>query len=244
MQNQEEGPTWILRVIQAAMVMPGARVDRAAFLCSELKAHCKSIQVSKAIDSSPSQAGIQPELVDKIANSVIKPHTIKATTLSFGAGIPGGIAMIATIPGDTIQFYWHSIVVSQKLAYLYGWPDLLDEEGGLDEETKLRVVLLIGAMMGASQAKQLLAEISKRFAKETARRLPRYALTKTPYYPLVKTVLKWVGISVTKQSFAKGISKAIPIISGIASGGITYVTFRTMTGNLKNHLRGLNYAQP
>ena len=39
--------------------------------------------------------------------------------------------MAATIPADLAQDFWHAIVLSQKLAYLYGWPDLL-EDGELD----------------------------------------------------------------------------------------------------------------
>ena len=68
-------------------------------------------------------------------------------------------------------------VLAQKLAYLYGWPDLFDPEVDLDEETELRIVLLIGAMLGAANANRLLAEMSSRFAGETAvfqgMRLPR-----------------------------------------------------------------------
>ena len=76
---------------------------------------------------------------------------------------------------------------SKKLAYLYGWTDLF-EEGEL-EETELRIVLLIGVMMGAAEANKLLA---KRNRQTFLERLvaPRYALTKTAYYPLIKIILK------------------------------------------------------
>lgn len=79
--------------------------------------------------------------------------------------------MAATIPADVAQFFWHATVLAQKLAYLYGWPDLFDPEVDLDEETELRIVLLIGAMLGAANANRLLAEMSSRFAGETVRRI-------------------------------------------------------------------------
>lgn len=147
-------------------------------------------------------------------------------------------------PIDVAQFFWHVTVIAQKLANLYGWPDLIDPEVDLDEETELRIVLLIGAMLGAAKANRLLVEISGRFAGETARRLPRYALTKTAYYPLIKMVLKWVGIKVTKQSFARVLAGAIPVVGGVLSAGATVLVLRPMAARLKDRLRELSYARP
>ena len=231
------------RIIHAVMALPGARVDRAEFLRSQLHVHFNEEQVRKAIESGPASAGIPIDQIDSIADSVIGSHTVKAAGISFATGLPGGWFMAATIPTDLVNYFWHATVVAQKLAYLYGWPDLLDE-GDLDEETELRIVLLLGAMFGAGQANNLLAEIAKRFAGEATRRLPRYALTKTTYYPLVKTVLKWVGQKVTKQSFARAVSKAIPVLGGVLSAGVTTITFLPMSLHLKNHLRTLRYALP
>ena len=86
--------------------------------------------------------------------------------------------------------------MAQKLAYLYGWPDLLDN-GEVDEETEVELTLLIGVMTGAAAAERGLAEIAKRVAEQVIRRLPRQALTKTAYYPIAKQVAKWIGISIT-----------------------------------------------
>ncbi len=232
----------VLRIIHAVMALPGARVDRAEFLMSQLHVHFNEEQVRKAIESGPGSAGIPLDEIDSIADSVIGSHVVRAAGISFASGLPGGWFMAATIPADAVQFFWHATVLAQKLAYLYGWPDFL-EEGDLDEETELRIALLLGAMMGAATANEVLAEVAKRFAGEATRRIPRYALTQTAYYPLVKSVLRWVGVRVTKQSFAKGLSKAIPILGGVLSAGVTAVTLLPMARHLKNHLRTLKYAQ-
>ena len=237
----DDSSGWILRILRAALGLPGARVDRASFLRSQLRPHFPEEQVEEAIEYNPAHAGMSIDKIDEIADSIIKSHVIRAAGTSFAIGLPGGFAMVATIPADTVQFAWHSIVVSQKLAYLYGWPDLL-EDGEPDEETILRIVLLIGVMLGAAEANRLLAEIAKRFAREVGRRLPRYTLTKAAYYPLIKAILRWVGVSLMKQSFAKGLSKVIPIVSGLVSAGVTAYTLRPMAGRLKNHLRTLEYA--
>ena len=67
--------------------------------------------------------------------------------------------------------------------------------------------------------------------------MPRYALTRTFLYPIVKQVAKWIGINLTKQSFARGLSKVVPIIGGFVSGILTYVTFKPQAKKLKRVLR-------
>ena len=231
------------RILKASLALPGTKVDRASYLASQLSSHCDDQQVLQAILSSPASAGISPDLIDKLADSCIRSHVLKASGASFAAGLPGGLVMAGTIPVDVAQLYWHALVMAQKLAYLYGWPDLL-EEGEVDEQTEVQLTLLIGAMMGAAAANQGLAELAKRFAGETVRRLPRQALTKTWYYPIVKQVGKWIGVRVTKQTFAGGVAKVVPGIGGILSASVTAATMGPMAKRLKNHLRTLKYAFP
>lgn len=92
-------------------------------------------------------------------------------------------------------------------------------------------------MMGAAAANQAIKEISKEFAKQVIKRLPQKALTKTIYYPIIKQIAKWIGIKLTKDSFAKGVGKAIPILGGIISGGLTYATFRPCAKRLQHKLQ-------
>ena len=231
-----------LSVIKAAMALPGAKVDRASFLRDQLRPHCKEDQVVDAIDSSPANAAVSSDLIDQLSESVIKSHVAKATGLSFLAGVPGGIAIVATIPADTVQFVWHAIVLAQKLAYLYGWPNLM-QEGDPDEETEYRILLLMGSMFGIGEANRVLTVLAKHFADEVGRRLPQQALTKTFYYPVIKEILKWLGIRLTKKSFAEGVAKIIPFVSGGISAGMTRFALRKMARNLKNHLKELGYAR-
>ena len=160
MMEPDDRSSFILKMLRAAMALPGARVDRTSFLRSQLRPHYTDEQVREAIEFNPAHTEMSIHQIEEIADSIIKSHVIRAAGISFAAGLPGGIAMAATIPADNVQFVWHAIVVAQKLAYLYGWPDLL-EEGEPDEETLLRMVLLIGVMLGAAEANRLLAEIAK-----------------------------------------------------------------------------------
>ena len=151
--------------------------------------------------------------------------------------------MLGTIPADMAQFYYNALILSQKLAYLYGWPGIIKEEG-IDEETRMRVTLLIGAMLGASGANQAITKLAQDFAKETAKRLPQKALTKTAYYPIVQQIGKWIGVKVTKEIFARWVSKVIPVIGGITSGLLTMAMMHPMAKRLQAHLKTTKFAQP
>ena len=243
MPEESKGAKMWDRILGASLALPGAKVDRRAFLRSQLSPYCTKQQVGKAIGDRPALAGIPPEVIDRLADSCIRSHVLKASGTSFAAGLPGGLVIGATIPADLVQLYWHAMVLAQKLAYLYGWRDLL-EEGEADEQTKLDLTLLLGAMMGAAAAERGLAELAKRFSEQVARRLPRQALTKTAYYPIAKQVGKWIGVSVTKRGFAGGVAKFVPVIGGFFAAGVTAATMWPMGKRLKNHLRELRYARP
>ena len=231
------------QIIELVLKLPGARVDRENFLRTELGSYFDEEQVTRAIEDSPAKAGISSDIIDQIANSCIKWQTRKTSAVSFFAGLPGGLAMLGTIPADMAQFYYNAIILSQKLAYLYGWPRILKEEG-IDEETRMRVTLLIGAMLGVSRANQSITKLAQEFAKHTAKRLPRQALTKTAYYPIVKKIGGKIGVKVTKEIFARWVAKVIPVIGGITSGLLTMAIMYPMAKRLQAHLKTTKFAQP
>lgn len=224
------------KVMGAALSMPGVKVDRDDFLRKELKNYCSPEQLNLAISSRPIN-GVSKEIIDRIANACINSHTTKVTTISAVAGIPGGFAMAGTIPADMAQYYWHVFVLAQKLAYLYGFPDLRDENGNLTDTASDMLTLFVGVMMGASAANQAIKGLAKEFAKQIVKRLPQKALTKTMYYPIIKQIAKWIGVKLTKETFAKGLGKVVPILGGVISGGLTLATFRPSAKRLQHKLQ-------
>ena len=230
-------------IMGAALALPGAKVDRDSFLRSQLAPYCDDCQIHLAIEGRPANAGVPSDVIDRLARAVIRWHVIRASSISFAAGLPGGWAMVGTIPVDTAQFWWHAIVLSQKLAYLYGWPDFL-KNGKVDDDTKLHITLLIGTMLGAAQANRVIVEVAKRIAEQVARRVPRMTLTRTAWYPIIKQIARWIGVSITRGSFARGLSKVVPIVGGVVSAGVTAGAMTLMANRLKNHLRELPLANP
>ena len=242
--GNEESPkeTLWLRILGTALALPCAKVNRAAFLRRQFQSYFNEAQVRKAIESRPACADIPLEVVDGLADACIWGHVIKASALSFTTGLPGGLASAATIPIDIAQFHWHALVLAQELAYLYGWPDLLEQDE-VDDITKQQLTLLMGVMMGAAVARKALEEFSERFAEQLAVRLPRQALTRYPLYNISKKVAPWIGVKITKPIVARGLAKAAPVVGGVVSATLTAALMRPMARKLKNHLRGLKYAR-
>ncbi|MBR3027301.1 MAG: hypothetical protein IKH58_04090 [Bacteroidales bacterium] len=225
------------KVMSAALSLPGVKVNREEFLKEKLSLYCNEKQLETALSMSPVKVFSRNQ-IDKIADSVISSHVIKVTAISTVAGIPGGLAMAATIPSDIAQYYYHVFNLSQKLAYLYGYPDLLDENGKVTDATINLLTVFSGVMMGAAVANNAIREISKQLAETAIKKLPQQALTKGAIYPLVKKVASWIGVKLTKESFAKGVGKVIPVLGGIISGGLTLATFRPGAKRLQKTLQG------
>jgi uncharacterized membrane protein len=232
----EKGIELWKKVLTTAMQLPGVKVNRDSFLKKELTIYCTDIQLAELLEKGT--VGVIPiEILDKIASESISYHVKLVTASSTALGIPGGFAMVGTIPSDLAQYYYHVFALAQKLAYIYGYPDLCDENGNFTEDAAEMLTIFVGVMGGVAAANKVIQEIAEQVQKEVLRRLPRYALTKGVLYPLVKQIAKWVGINLTKQSFSRGVSKLVPIIGGVVSGGLTYVTFKPQSKKLKEQLR-------
>ncbi|MDE7196379.1 MAG: hypothetical protein K2N69_05115, partial [Helicobacter sp.] len=55
-------------------------------------------------------------------------------------------------------------------------------------------------------------------------------------YEVLKNILNFVGIQLSKENFAKGISKIIPILGGIAAGTLTFISLKKMSLRLYRQL--------
>jgi len=248
--NSVESPTGRGRedvwnsVLRTALLLPGAKVDRKAFLRRALSKHVTEKVLQSAIDTSPAKAGVNKNTIWRIATANIKWHRAGVSTLSFASGLPGGWWIAGTVPADLTQFSWHVLVILQKLAYLYGWPELFSEDSELelDEETLLILTIFVGAMLGAESAAKVLGAIAERVAGQVLKRLPRETLTKWGLYRVAREVAKRSGIKLTEDSFGRYLSRIVPILGGIISGTVTWISFSLMTSRLAAHLASLPLA--
>ncbi len=224
------------KILAAVLKMPGVKVNREAFLRKSLKNYCNEQRLDMLANVRPYTITTD-DVIDQVATQCINYHTALATTGSTIAGLPGGLAMAATLPGDLTQYYYHVVVLSQKLAYLYGFPDFCDENGELGETASELLTIFMGSMMGVKVADQGINELAKGLATSAVGRLPRLMLTKAAIYPVVMQVAKLVGAKLTKEGLAKTVGRFIPIAGGLFSGTVTLFTFKPGARRLQKRLR-------
>ena len=188
--------------------------------------------------------GIPREKINEIADQVIEYETNKVSAISFAAGIPGGFAMAATIPADVAQYFGFLLRVMQKLAYLYGFQEFELSENNISDETMNQLLIFLGVMFGVNGANQGVKIIAETAGNKVSKTLAQKALTKTTLYPIVKKVATTLGFKMTKDVFAKGVSKVVPVVGGAVSGGLTYLTFKPCAIKLKDNFKSLNLSDP
>ena len=238
--RDEEMEEFVSKIMARAASLTGVKIDRGVFLRTELKKHCPEIDANLAVETTPLEAGVSPADIDSLALEVIDYETKKCAAISFLAGIPGGVAMAGTIPADLAQYFGHVMRVEQKLAYLYGWQSFLNEDDEVDDETVTRLIVLMGVMLEVGGVANSITKFAATAAQQSvAKQIQRQALTKTFFYNPMKKVLHFLGVNLTKQTFAKGASKIVPIVGGFVSGGITYASFRPGAERLRRYLRSL-----
>lgn len=242
MSELNEKSNLALGLVENSLKIPGVKVNRREFLTKIFDESniLKGISILDVLDKGPIEAGINIKELDKISTSLIQKRTLQSTGASFAAGLPGGFAMAATIPADTLQFFAVTLHLAQELAYVYGYEDLL-----LDgKEATDKLILFLGVMFGVSGAVSALKIVSEGISKQLLKTLPKKALTKTLYYPIIKKIAAAIGIKVTKSTFAEAVSKTIPVIGGFLSGGITYISMKPMGNRLKKALiESINYTE-
>lgn len=246
LDQNHDGEIGIDDIIILAVKTPGVHIPRASFLQKELfKNHPQDV-IDAAIATTPAQAGIPSDEIDKIADEVIAIERTYVSGISVALGAPGGWAMAATIPADIVQYYGYTLRATQKLLYLYGFPEIdLDENGiHLDSETINTIILCLGVMNGVAGANNAIKAMAKALANGVEKKLLNMALTKGTFYPLVKSILKWFGVRLTKNVFAGFFKKAIPIVGGAIGGGLTFLAFKPCCYRLKNALQDTMLSNP
>lgn len=232
-------------IIIIVLKTPGVNINRADFLETQFMKNYPQEVIQDAIKFNPAHAGITVEEIDKIADQVIQYERNCVSGISLALGMPGGVAMAATLPADIAQFYGYMLRAIQKLLYLYGFPEINVENGvNIDDETMNIITLCLGVMYGVKGATASLKMLSAALGKGVEKKLLAKALTKGTFYPMVKKIAKWFSVNMTKQIFAGFFKKAIPVVGGVIGGGITYLSFKPCCDNLKKSLQDTLLSNP
>lgn len=230
-----------LNVINESLKLPFIKVDRSDFLTKTFSN--KIDDMPKLFKEGP-QAFFSKEELDRIASKVINSNVLKSSSISFLSGLPGGVAIPATITADVVQFYGYSLKLAQEISYVYGYQNIWANQDELTEDAKNTLILYLGIMLGVTSAGSTIRILSNKLALQALKQLPNKTLTKHLYFTILKKVLAIFGTKLTKATFAKGVSKVIPVVGGVLSGSVNYLSLKPMANKLKDELsKSVNYTQ-
>lgn len=212
--------------LEVVLNNPMAHVNRVDFLAKIYNVSDEDVRLGK----------IQSTLIEKeaLAKRSIKNNVTKSTSLSILSGVPGGLALAGTVPADILQNMIYSVRLIQELAYIYEYDEIVDRDGTLQVDG---IILFLGAMFSAQGAGSLIRIASANTAKYASKKIMTTALMQTAWYPLLKNISKVVASkTLTKKTLAGAASKAVPLIGGIASGGLTAFTMSIAAKKLNAEL--------
>ncbi|MGV3354889.1 hypothetical protein [Streptococcus orisratti] len=228
--NQNKMYEVLIQTVTAASQMPFVKVNREEFLRKEFSGN---EHIEKIIKDGP-QSVFTSRALRKRAQKVIDNTTNKTSMASFLTGIPSSpVTAVASGGADIIQYFGFALNLSQQIAYLFGEDNLFNGDyDKLPEEVQIRIISYLGIMFGAGGSSALIASISKTAGNSIGKKITQKALTKTTWYPLVKKIGSTLGYKITKQTVGKSITKIVPVIGGVVSGSLTYLTFKPMGNRL------------
>ena len=213
-------------LIEQALKIPKVKVDRAEFLSSAFAK--EGILVRQIVEEGPVACDYSDIELDDMAEKLILRRTSESSAMSFAAGIPGGLAIAATIPADTLQFFAMSLRMAQELAYLYGAKDFWACEGEDGTLVRYQLICSLGAMFGVEGSAAATRLLSSHLALRAVGGTPQRATTRAFWDPIVKRISKELTLRLTTDTASKGVAKLIPVIGGLFSGGMTFFAMRPM----------------
>ncbi|MDE7410150.1 MAG: hypothetical protein K2N09_09035 [Muribaculaceae bacterium] len=236
--------TWT-SFLNGILKMPGAKINREVYLRKTFS-HLSDSEIRRCLYESPAKVISQAEIEDAASN-VIRSHTAKATAVSTISSIPGGLAMLVSVPADLANYYFHVVAVGQKLGYLYGFPDMVDDSGRLTPEGEIMLTAFIGVMNKVEVAKELVKKIAieaaKRMSEETAVRVAGNIISKQFIAQAIEAISAKLGAKIVAKGGGRVLYKAIPLLSGAICGTITYATFKPQAKRLHEVLKSNHVAK-
>ena len=228
MENQDIWKT----IMDMAMRLPGVQVDRTSFLKDTLRRFCTKQELQLAVSGRPDMV-ISEGVLREIAQSVINHHVLNVTTISAAAGLPGGWGAWVALPADLGQYYWHCFVLAQKLAYLYGYPDLRQMDGQLART----LTVFVGVMMGVAKANEAINALARQLVQTTVEKMAADGVQRAAWFQVVQNIAQALGLKLSKKKLTTLASKLIPVAGAAISGGFSFVTFKRGANRLDQQLR-------
>lgn len=233
-------------LIVRGLKTPGIRIGRDQFLSKILVSVATPDTVRTAVATTPAAAGIAPAVTDRLANTVIQTERSCVTGISAALGIPGGFALAATVPADILQYYACLLRAAQKLMYLYGFPSVIIDgtRQAVSPETMNLLILCLGVMYDVRGSRSALRAVADALGSSVTQELLETALTKGIVAPVIRKVSRWFALHLARRTAAGVVKKAVPVIGGVISGGVTWISFTPCCRRLKKALQDTDLSNP
>lgn len=221
-----------IKIMGGLLQIPGAKVDRQEFLEKTLSPYVLDKEKFLAnIENEKPWKFVPDSALDKIAKERFSYRRKLVCAKSFFAGLPGGPVLLATLPADLLQYNYHLLILSQELAYLYGFPEFYDENGNETEETvQALVIMFFGLQTAVGHAgREGVEQLIKMLAKGAPQRIAHMKWGNTALFKGIQEIAKWLGIKggqfVGKKEIGAAAGKLIPVVGGFISAGLSAATF-------------------
>lgn len=140
---------------------------------------------------------------DDLAKKIVRRKAFKNGLVGAATGVPGFIALPATVPADVAASWRIQAFMAISIAYVYG-----HTEETMDLKTDLYLIL------AGNSAKEAL----KRIGIEVGKTLTRKAVQKRLTREVMKTIWKVVGRKIITKAGQKSLTsfmKIVPLVGGV-----------------------------
>jgi len=144
-------------IINVAIKIPGIKIDRAEFLHKLLDGKYPADVIEKAINEKPVNAGISMEDISKFADDVINEEYGHVDKLAKALSLAGGAGAAAAAPANLAQYYGYLLRTSQKILYIYCFPQI-DLKGERAKDGVGLLTVCIATMEDIETAKNYMNE--------------------------------------------------------------------------------------
>jgi hypothetical protein len=175
--------------------------------------------------NAPQEIGLAPiKQLDQLATRFVDNNRLMATGSGAVMGLPGGLALLATIPADISALSYFSFRTISGIAQSYG-SETRSEEGRA-------IALLLFA--GATGLESVTVGGTQVFLSS----LTRNVLTR-PYQNFIvsKIVIPQLAEYLGVQAVGKGLFRVVPVLGGLVGGTANYLFISNVAERAKNHYR-------
>jgi len=179
-------------------------------------------------------------ILDIVADDFIDSERNRLTLTGIVLGIPGGPISVGSSGVDIEEYVRTLFRISQALGYIYGiLPNpLIDDfnfkHGNFIVAEILKIMALGIGMGGVSVA---FVEGAKKLAEKEAKDIMRKRISDKLITKLAKEIANHLGMKLTKSTISKSVLKFVPILGGLASGFMTYLSVEKLGKSFKTEIK-------